>query len=131
MKRLMFGVLVVLLGFSFAGGFVGCQDDKSTPPAKEKMGRAYPLSSPEKEKVSPPVGEATPKGENAAEKQQTLSGTVIAIEAELGKVSVQDESGKMYTLSAGKGIDLKSLAAGDKVILKHSDGVIKALKKQG
>jgi len=65
MKRLMFGVLVVLLGFSFAGGFVGCQDDKSTPPAKEKMGRAYPLSSPEKEKVSPPVGEATPKGENA------------------------------------------------------------------
>ncbi len=67
----------------------------------------------------------------AAEKQQTLSGTVIAIEAELGKVSVQDESGKMYTLSAGKGIDLKSLAAGDKVILKHSDGVIKALKKQG
>ena len=67
----------------------------------------------------------------SAEKQQTMTGTVIAIEAELGKISVQDESGKMYTLSAGKGIDLKSLAAGDKVILKHSDGVIKAIKKQG
>ena len=67
----------------------------------------------------------------SAEKQQTMTGTVIAIEAELGKISVQDESGKMYTLSAGKGIDLKSLAAGDKVILKHSYGVIKAIKKQG
>ncbi len=67
----------------------------------------------------------------SADKQQTMTGTVIAIEAELGKISVQVESGKMYTLSAGKGIDLKSLAAGDKVILKHSDGVIKAIKKQG
>ena len=67
----------------------------------------------------------------AAEKQQTLTGTVIAIEAELGKVSVQDESGKMYTLTAGKGIDLKSLAAGDKVSVKcSSDGVIKAMSKQ-
>ena len=64
MKRLMFGVLVVLLGFSFAAGVVGCQDEKTTPPVKEKMGRAYPLSSPDKEKVPPPVGEATPKGEN-------------------------------------------------------------------
>jgi cytochrome oxidase Cu insertion factor (SCO1/SenC/PrrC family) len=67
----------------------------------------------------------------AAEKQQTLTGTVIAIEAELGKVSVQDESGKIYTLKAGKGIDLKSLNSGDKVMLKHSDGVIKTIKKQG
>ena len=68
----------------------------------------------------------------AAEKQQTLTGTVIAIEAELGKVSVQDESGKIYTLKAGSGIDLKSLAAGDKVIVKYlSDGVIKTIKKQG
>ena len=65
MKRLMIVVLVVLMGFSFAGGFVACQDDKTTPPAKPKMGRAYPLSSPKKEKVSPQVGEATPKGENA------------------------------------------------------------------
>ena len=65
MKRLMFGVLVVLLGFSFAGGFVGCQDEKTTPPVKGEMGRVYPLSSPEKEKVAPPVGEATPKEENA------------------------------------------------------------------
>jgi cytochrome oxidase Cu insertion factor (SCO1/SenC/PrrC family) len=67
----------------------------------------------------------------AAEKQQTMTGTVIAIEAELGKISVQDESGKIYTLKAGKGIDLKSLGSGDKVMLKHSDGVIKAIKKQG
>ncbi len=67
----------------------------------------------------------------SAEKQSTITGTVIAIEAELGKVSVQDESGKMYTLSAGKGIDLKSLAAGDKVSMKcSSDGVIKAISKQ-
>jgi len=65
MKRLMRVAVAVLFGLSFAGGFVGCQDEKATPPVKGEIGRAYPLSSPEKEKVAPPVGEVTPKEENA------------------------------------------------------------------
>ena len=67
----------------------------------------------------------------SAEKEQTLTGTVIAVEAEIGKVSVQDKAGKMFTLTAGKGIDLGALKAGDKVNMKcSSDGVIKAMSKQ-
>lgn len=65
MKRLMFVVLVVLIGSGFIGGIVGCQDDRATPPAKEKMGKAFPLSSPQvKGMIQPQVEETTPKGEN-------------------------------------------------------------------
>ncbi|MEA1947201.1 MAG: hypothetical protein U9N83_07835 [Thermodesulfobacteriota bacterium] len=65
MKRFMLVVLVVLIGSGFVGGFVGCQDEKATPPAKEKMRGDYPLSSPEAERVPPPVEETTPKEEYA------------------------------------------------------------------
>jgi hypothetical protein len=65
MKRLMFVVLVVLIGSGFIGGIVGCQDEKATPPAKPKMGKAFPLSAPVKGMIPPQVKETTPKGENA------------------------------------------------------------------
>jgi len=72
MKRFMFVVLVALIGLCFMGGFVGCQEEKVTPPAEkevtppaeEKTGGDYPLSSPEAERTIPPVEETTPKGEN-------------------------------------------------------------------
>ena len=66
MKRLMFVVLVVLIGSGFIGGIVGCQDEKATPPSKPKMGKSFPLSSPQVKGMIPPqVKETTPKGENA------------------------------------------------------------------
>ena len=65
MKRLMFVVLVVLIGSGFVGGIVGCQDKKATPPAKEQMGKNFPLSSPVRGMIPPQVEETTPKGENA------------------------------------------------------------------
>ncbi len=65
MKRLMLVVLVVLIGSGFIGGIVGCQDEKAIPPAKEEMGRTFPLSSPVKGLIPPQVEGTTPKGENA------------------------------------------------------------------
>lgn len=61
MKRFILVVLIVLLG----SGFVACQDDKATPPPKEKMKGDYPISSPETKKAPPPKEETTPKEENA------------------------------------------------------------------
>ena len=62
MKRLMIAILVMLMG----SGFLGCQKETAAPPQKEKMGRDYRLPSTEKQRVSPPVEETTPKGENMA-----------------------------------------------------------------
>lgn len=67
----------------------------------------------------------------SAEEQNTITGTIIVIETETGKVSVQDESGTIHILTAGSDIDLGTLSRGDKVIIKESgDGVIKSITKQ-
>lgn len=62
MKRFMTMVLVTLMSLGFMGGFVGCKEEKVTLPAEE-MGGDYSLPSPETQRVTPPVEEATPKGE--------------------------------------------------------------------
>jgi len=67
---------MVLIGSGFVGGFLACQDEKATPPRKEKMKGDYPLSSPETKKTPPlsspetkktppPEEETIPKEENA------------------------------------------------------------------
>jgi len=63
--------------------------------------------------------------------QGTITGTIIAIDADTGKVSVQDESGKIYALTAGSDVDLKTFSQGDKVNIDYSgDGVIRSITKQ-
>lgn len=64
MKRFMFVVIVALMGLCFMGGFMGCQEEKITPPAEKMSGGNYPLSSQEAERPIPPVENTTPKGEN-------------------------------------------------------------------
>ncbi|MBA3017222.1 MAG: hypothetical protein KJ550_13650 [Proteobacteria bacterium] len=73
------------------------------------------------------------KGEEAKEVAGTITGTIIAIDADTGKVSVQDESGQRYTLTAtaGSDVDLKTFSSGDKVNIDYvGDGVIRSITKQ-
>ena len=66
-----------------------------------------------------------------AHETMTLKGTVISINADTGKVGVQDASGNMMTLTAGSDTDLKTLSKGDRVSVEYStDGVIKAIAEQ-
>ncbi len=65
------------------------------------------------------------------ESQGTITGTIIAIDADTGEVSVQDESGKKYTLTAGSDVDLETFSSGDKVNIDcGTDGVIRSITKQ-
>jgi P pilus assembly chaperone PapD len=66
------------------------------------------------------------------ESQGTITGTIIAIDADTGKVSVQDESGKQYTLTVGSDVDLETFSSGDKVKIDYSTGgvVITSITKQ-
>ena len=45
-----------------------------------------------------------------AQETMVLKGTIISINADTGKVGVQDESGNIMTLTAGSDTDLKTLA---------------------
>jgi len=66
-----------------------------------------------------------------AQETMTLKGTIISIGADTGKVGVQDESGKMMTLTADSNTDLKALSGGDRVSVEYSsDGVIKSITEQ-
>lgn len=59
-----------------------------------------------------------------------IKGEIASISADTGTVAVQDESGKVYTLTAGPDVDLKAFSAGDKVSVEcGSDGVIKSITK--
>ncbi|MDO9529368.1 MAG: hypothetical protein Q7J27_09435 [Syntrophales bacterium] len=65
------------------------------------------------------------------ESQGPITGKIIAIFADTGRVSVQDESGKMYTLTAGSDVDLKDFSVGDQVVVEYTpDGVIRSITKQ-
>ncbi|MCK4485859.1 MAG: hypothetical protein KAU38_03750 [Desulfobacterales bacterium] len=66
-----------------------------------------------------------------AQETMVLKGTIISINADTGKVGVQDESGNIMTLTAGSDTDLKTLSGGDRVSVEYSsDGVIKSITKQ-
>ncbi|HIH97417.1 MAG TPA: hypothetical protein HA346_00125 [Thermoplasmata archaeon] len=67
----------------------------------------------------------------SAEKQNAITGTIIVIEIETGKVSVLDENNKTHSLiTAGSDINLGTFSQGDKVIVECDDGgVIKSISK--
>ena len=65
-----------------------------------------------------------------AQETMVLKGTIISINADTGKVGVQDESGNIMTLTAGSDTDLKTLSGGDRVSVEYSsDGYIKSITK--
>lgn len=66
-----------------------------------------------------------------AEEIMTLKGTIISISADTREVGIEDEYGKMTTLSASTDTDLKTLSSGDRVSVEYSsDGVIKSITGQ-
>lgn len=66
-----------------------------------------------------------------AQETMIVKGTIISVNADIGKVGLQDAHGNIMTLTADSGIDLKTLSKGDRVSVKHNiDWVIKSITKQ-
>ncbi len=66
-----------------------------------------------------------------AQETMIVKGTIISVNADIGKIGLQDEHGNIMTLTAGSEIDLKTLSKGDRVSVEHSgDWVIKSIIKQ-
>jgi len=77
------------------------------------------------------AGTAFSEFSEEAEETMTLKGRIVSISDETGEVGIVDESGKMTTLRAGSGTDLKTLSSGDQVTIEYSsDGVITSITGQ-
>ncbi len=77
------------------------------------------------------AGMAVSQDVQEVQEAMILKGTIVSTNADVGKVMVQDESGKTMTLTAGPDTDLKTLSDGDRVSVEYSsDGVIKSISKQ-
>ena len=61
-----------------------------------------------------------------------VKGTIVSINVDIGTVGVQDQVGKMQTLTAGPKIDLKAFKEGDQVIIEYDKNMmIKSISKKG
>ena len=61
-----------------------------------------------------------------------VKGTIVSINADIGTVGVQDQVGKLQTLTAGPEIDLKAFKEGDQVIIEYDKNMmIKSISKKG
>ncbi len=67
----------------------------------------------------------------AAKDIMVVKGTVTSISDETGKLGVEDDLGKIHTLTLKDTIDLKGLTAGDRVLIEcDHDGVIESVTKE-
>jgi len=65
-----------------------------------------------------------------AQETMVVTGIIISINVEIGKVGLQDENGNIMTLSAASDTDLKTLSEGDRVSVEYnSDWVINSISK--
>lgn len=53
-----------------------------------------------------------------------VKGTIVSINSDIGTVGIQDQAGKMQTLTAGPEIDLKSFKEGDNVLIEYNKDMI-------
>jgi hypothetical protein len=61
-----------------------------------------------------------------------VKGTIVSINADIGTVGVQDQVGKLQTLTAGPKIDLKAFKKGDQVVIEYDkDMIIVSISKKG
>ena len=61
-----------------------------------------------------------------------VQGTIVSINVDIGTVGVQDQAGKMQTLTAGPEIDIKAFKEGDLVIIEYDKNmIIKSISKKG
>lgn len=74
-------------------------------------------------------------GTAVSQTQQTdvakVTGTIISIGPDSGKVTVKEESGRFVTLTAGPDVDLEDFSVGDQVVAEHTpDMVVRSITKQ-
>ena len=62
---------------------------------------------------------------------KTITGSILAIQADTGTLEVKDQAGETMSLKAGSDINLEAFSAGQQVTVECSDeGIIKNISEQ-
>jgi len=119
MKKLFSVFLAVAFALSMVGVAVAA-DNAAKAPAKA----AAPAAAP-----APAEKKAAPAGEKKASKakSQQVTGTVEAVDAAAGTITVKGKKGNV-DLKAGEKVKLGDFKVGDKVVVKYSDGNAQSVK---
>ena len=108
MKKIFTVVMAVAFAFSVAGFAVAAE--KAAAPA------------------AAPAAEKAPAPEKAVKaKAQLVTGTVEAVDAAAGTVTVKGKKGSV-DLKAGEKVKLGDFKVGDKVVVKYADGTASSVK---
>jgi hypothetical protein len=108
MKKIFTVVMAVAFAFSVAGFAVAADNAAKAAPAKK---------------------EAAPAAEKKAAKPkaQQVTGTIEALDAAAGTLTVKGKKGNV-DLKAGEKVKLGDFKVGDKVIVKYADGAASSVK---
>jgi hypothetical protein len=108
MKKIFTVVMAVAFAFSVAGFAVAADNAAKAAPAKK---------------------EAAPAAEKKAAKPkaQQVTGTIEALDAAAGTLTVKGKKGNV-DLKAGEKVKLGDFKVGDKIIVKYSDGAASSVK---
>jgi len=113
MKKIFTVAMAVAFAFSVAGFAVAAE-------------KAAPAAAPAAEKA--PVAEKAPAAKKAAKaKAHLVSGTVEAVDAAAGTITVKGKKGNV-DLKAGEKVKLGDVEVGDKVVVKYADGTASSVK---
>jgi Cu/Ag efflux protein CusF len=113
MKKIFTIVTAVALAFPVAGFALAASHEKAAPAAAPAAGKAAP------------TGEK--KAEKTAAKAQQVSGTIEAVDAAAGTLTVKGRKGNV-DLKAGEKVKLGDVKVGDKVVVKYADGTASSVK---
>ena len=121
MKRIFAVLTAVAFGFP-AAGFAAAAEKAAAPAAAPAATKAAPAA--QKAPATAPAAEkkAAPAAEKKAArpKAQLFTGTVEAVDAAAGTLTVKGKKGNVQLKAGGK-VVLGDLKVGDKVVVKHAD----------
>ena len=120
MKKIFTIVTAVALAFPVAGFALAASHEKAAPAAAPAAAKPAPAAV-----KAAPTGEK--KAEKTAAKAQQVSGTIEAVDAAAGTLTVKGRKGNV-DLKAGEKVKLGDVKVGDKVVVKYADGTASSVK---
>jgi hypothetical protein len=112
MKKIFTVAMAVAFAFSVAGFAVAADNAAKAAPAKKE---AAPAAAPMAEKKA------------AKPKAQKVTGTIEALDAAAGTLTVKGKKGNV-DLKAGEKVKLGDFKVGDKVVVNYTDGAASSVK---